>query len=355
MPPDLFSGFAGVAWTVEHLRGRLLDAEADLASGIPAAIQTYLQHEGDGRFDLVYGRVGLGVYALERLEKCVAAGACEATGAATAILTRIVDWLAANAVDLAADRPGSLHSALLTPRSGPSHAWFTPPALLPDWQREEHPEGHFDLGLAHGVPGVIAFLARCGAAGVAPERVGPLLAGAVGWLLAQEGEERDGSGFAYARGPGVGLVPARSGWCYGEPGIAVALLAAARASREAAWEREALRIARRAAARDPEQAGVEDAGLCHGAAGLGHLFNRLYQATGDPALATAARTWFERALAYRRPGEPNGGFAAFHHNENDAPSWVDDPGLLTGAAGVALALIAAATPVTPEWDRVLLV
>ena len=37
-----------------------------------------------------------------------------------------------------------------------------------------------------------------------------------------------------------------------------------------------------------------------------------------------------------------------------APTWVDDAGLLTGAAGIALALLAAATPVEPAWDRMLL-
>jgi hypothetical protein len=33
----------------------------------------------------------------------------------------------------------------------------------------------------------------------------------------------------------------------------------------------------------------------------------------------------------------------------------EDPGLLTGAAGIALALPAAITPVEPAWDRMLLV
>jgi hypothetical protein len=36
-------------------------------------------------------------------------------------------------------------------------------------------------------------------------------------------------------------------------------------------------------------------------------------------------------------------------------SWMAETGLLTGAAGVALSLLAAATSVEPEWDRVLLV
>jgi hypothetical protein len=33
---------------------------------------------------------------------------------------------------------------------------------------------------------------------------------------------------------------------------------------------------------------------------------------------------------------------------------VADPGFLTGAAGIGLALLAATSPVEPAWDRVLL-
>lgn len=35
--------------------------------------------------------------------------------------------------------------------------------------------------------------------------------------------------------------------------------------------------------------------------------------------------------------------------------WRVDPGFLTGAAGIGLALLAAVAPVKPEWDRLLLV
>jgi hypothetical protein len=135
--------------------------------------------------------------------------------------------------------------------------------------------------------------------------------------------------------------------------VAAALLLAARCVGELAWERAALAIALRAAARPPEQAGVRDAGLCHGAAGLGHLFNRLYQASGEPRLAEAARFWFRRTLELRHPGHGIAGFAAFTPEREER--WVDEPGLLTGAAGIALALLAAATPVVPAWDRMLLV
>jgi hypothetical protein len=38
-------------------------------------------------------------------------------------------------------------------------AWFTGPARVPAPQREMYPEGKYDLGMAHGAAGVIAFLA----------------------------------------------------------------------------------------------------------------------------------------------------------------------------------------------------
>src|SRR5262249_14299323 len=95
--------------------------------------------------------------------------------------------------------------------------------------------------------------------------------------------------------------------------------------------------------------------LCHGAAGLGHLFNRLFQATGDEHLAEAARVWFRRTLDLRQPGRGIAGFEAGKGNAHRRLLWVDDPGLLQGAAGIALALLAAATPLEPGWDRLLLV
>jgi hypothetical protein len=99
---------------------------------------------------------------------------------------------------------------------------------------------------------------------------------------------------------------------------------------------------------------VRDAGLCHGAAGLGHLFNRLYQATGHPELLVVARSWLERALAMRSLDRGVGGFVAWGPDAQGELDWRNDPSLLNGAAGVALALLAATTPIEPAWDRFLL-
>jgi hypothetical protein len=137
--------------------------------------------------------------------------------------------------------------------------------------------------------------------------------------------------------------------------VAAALLGAARCVLQPAWERQAIAIARRAAAWPREDSGVVDAGLCHGAAGLGHLFNRMFQATGEPELGAAARSWFERTLEMRRPGCGVGGYEAWLAGGDGELSWAADTGLLTGAAGIALALESATAAVEPAWDRMLLV
>jgi hypothetical protein len=329
LDPSLYGGLTGLGWATEHLRDRLTETDADGVCGeIDESLgELLLRSPWRGDYDLIRGLVGFGVYALERLPR----------PAAAANLEHVIDRLA----ESAEEQPDGL-------------TWWTDPARLPPEARERAPRGYYDLGLAHGVPGVIALLGRACAAGVAVGKARPLLGGAARWLLARQ--PADGSGFGSHVEPGTmaPTAPARLAWCYGDLGIAAALLGAARCVAEPAWERAARAAARRAAARPPEQSGVRDAGLCHGSAGAGHLFNRLYQATGDEALAAAARFWFRRTLELRQPGRGVAGFVAHRPPRPGQDGGADDPGLLEGAAGVALALLAATTSVEPTWDRMML-
>ena len=324
LPPSLHGGFSGVAWVVEHFRG---DPDGDANAAIDEALIRYLDRTPwRDSFDLLKGMVGLGVYALERLPH----------PSARRILELVVRRLAETAR-----------------RRRPGLAWWSDPEWVSVPFRRD-PHFAWNLGVGHGMPAVIGFLAGVVRAGIAPRVARRLLDGAVCWLLAQELPRKD-AGFASAVGPGVERAPARSAWCYGDPGVAAVLLAAARAVGERAWEQHALRIGLRAAARPPDECRVVDAGLCHGAAGLGHLYHRMYLTTGEPRLARAARAWLVRALDYRRTTDAIGGFASWTIDPDGRKYWVADPGLLTGTAGIALAFSAALDGRDPTWDRVLLV
>ena len=329
MNPSLFGGFTGVAWAIAHLDGRFVNPGEDSTEAVDEALNDSVSRPGwKADYDLVIGLVGLGVYALERLP----------AAAAISCLKGVIDRLEETAENRAEGT-----------------TWNTAPELLRPQQRERCPRGYYNLGLAHGVPGVIALLGAACAAGVRIRKARKLLDGAVAWLLRQKRRARAGSRFPAWVAPGMPRDSCRSAWCYGDPGVAAALFCAARSVGEKAWEQEALEIARGAATRPPEEAGVVDAGLCHGAAGLGHVFNRMYQATGDTTFRRAARFWLERVLAMRRPGRGIGGFSARAAREDGTRYWENDPGILAGAAGVALALLAATTSIEPAWDRMLLV
>ncbi len=133
--------------------------------------------------------------------------------------------------------------------------------------------------------GLIPLLARSCSAGVCESTMRPLLDGAVRWLLAHLVDSAAGRTMPSFIAPGTEPVPARSAWCYGDPGVAVALLLAGRDLDEPEWQQAGIELGLRAGRRLPEQSGVTEAGICHGAAGLAHLFLRMYQLTSAEELA----------------------------------------------------------------------
>jgi hypothetical protein len=331
-PWSLYSGFPGLAWVVEHLKGWLIDGEdedgEDPGEEIAVSLRDHLgMSPWRGDHDLISGLAGLGVYALERLPRPWGKECLES--------------VVARLAEKAERRPEGT-------------TWRTVPEALIPQVAEIFPQGNWDLGVAHGVPGVIAVLAQACAEGL-EDCARPLLDGAVAWTLAQRLPPGERSIFPHVVAPDRLPGPSRLAWCYGDLGVAVTLLLAARTVGEPDWEREALAAARACARRPPETSGVVDAGFCHGAAGNAHLFNRIFQATGDPLFADAARHWLERTLEMKRPGEGTAGWVSWDPGDVTRGGWQADPSFLGGAAGIGLALLAAASPVEPDWDRLLLV
>lgn len=322
----LFSGLTGVAWTAEHLRDELFEEGEDpgeeIAGRLAALLATSpwpLEH------DLIGGLVGFGVWALER---CPLPFGRSSVAAAVARFDELAE------------------------HGSRGVSWRLREEELPRPLRLGG-EG-YNLGTAHGVPGVIGFLGQVRAAGLDEARAPSLLAGAVPWLLSHQNPPGAPCRFPPTAVPGRDGEPTRLAWCYGDLGIAAALLVAAGGADEEGWRQAALDLARSAARREGEVEEAREAGLCHGAAGNGHLFNRLWQQTGDAELAGAARSWLDRTLSLRCPGEGLAGFLTYLPDAGAKPGFRSDPGFLTGVAGIGLALLAAATPIEPAWDRLLL-
>lgn len=357
MPEGIYSGFSGVSWVLEHVFSLLSgvpgldddDEDDDEDAGDEDGDGDGDEDEDDGDvneqidealcellsttpwvrdYDLISGLVGLGVYALERLPR----------DSARTMLLHIIDRLEE------LSQPGN-----------PGVTWHTRPDLLPPHQRETHPDGYYNLGIAHGVPGIVGLLGQVHAAGVDTERVRRLLDGTVEWLWSRKLPDEAQSWFDWAYYPDVPWRRSRLAWCYGDPGIAATFLLTGRIA-GGDWLERAREMARDIAGRPHDLAGVVDHGICHGGAGFAHIYNRMYQETGDEQLLDQARHWIEWTLDARLEDSPSGlvRFRDLTQLHPEDPPWSDEIGFLTGTTGVALVMLAAANRIEPKWDRVLL-
>ncbi len=329
--PSLFAGFSGIGWAGSHLH-ELLDPEGeDPASEIDAGLLFLLDRpRWVDDYDLIAGLVGFGVYGLERLKK----------GRGQEILAHVITHLERLAI---AKEEG--------------FAWLTPPHHLPLWQREKAPAGYWNLGLAHGIPGVLAFLGQAVQVGVETERAKRLLEGGMAWFLARRNPVGSLGWFAthLPEGkpwPGEG---SRIAWCYGDLGVSTALLQAAQVLGREGWTQLGLQVALDAAKRPRTHRGVLDAVVCHGAAGNALMFMRLFHATGMEPFREAALDHLEWTMSMREPDQAFGGFPQHRLNDDRHSTFQYNPGLLEGGAGVAMVLLAALTHKVPDWDRHLLV
>jgi len=234
--------------------------------------------------------------------------------------------------------------------------WRSSPELLPESYQSRCTRGYYNLGVAHGIPGIIYFLGQVSATNIVDqERCHRLLDGAMGWLISQQRPRTARSRFSSWILPGEEPSDSRLGWCYGDLGILAVLLQVARHADRRDWQEFAHDLLDHCLAWPADRTGVVDAPLCHGAAGVAHIFNRIYQSEGDSRCLTAALAWYKRALAMRQPGTGVAGFTSFTAPDPSGPIvWEANPGFVDGAIGIALALLAAMTPVEPRWDRSML-
>jgi hypothetical protein len=333
----LYGGLCGLGWIVENFSRHDEDdtalaldtAQDDPNENIDAVLLKALASaDWRGRYDLISGLVGFGVYFLERLPRP------SAKRGIRAILAEL--------------------EAISEPADG-GMTWFTDARLLPAWQRELHPDGYYNLGVAHGVPGVLHLLNQIRAHGIESDRAERLLEGGVAWLMAQERPAGSRSRFGSWIDKGVSS-DSRFAWCYGDLGITAVMLQIARSAGRENWSRYAHGLLDHCLNWPPDRSGIADAPICHGAAGAAHIFNRIYQAEGDPRCLDAALVWLERTLNMRLSGQGVGGFLSLTRPDPTGPEiWEPSPAFLDGAMGIALTFLAALTPVEPEWDRLLLV
>lgn len=250
--------------------------------------------------------------------------------------------------------------------------WWVPSWAQPtDRDRGDYPDGDFNVGLAHGIPGPLAMLAHAARAGYEVPGQRGAIERMAEWLLQWKQVDESGSywpcrvSFAdQTAGPDMTTRPfTRTAWCYGAPGVAVALHAAGTALEYPGWIAESVGALRAALLRDESGWAIDGPTICHGYAGLLAVCTRIGASTGDAVLLDGARR-LVRSVLHLADDQTAFVFAhkmRYPQGRTDGGSTykaVDVAGLLEGAAGVALALHTAAHPEhqegdSPVWQRCL--
>jgi hypothetical protein len=191
--------------------------------------------------------------------------------------------------------------------------------------------------------------------GIRPRQATCLINGAIAWLLNRQHPPHARSRFGYGYSPGVVSGDARLAWCYGDLGIAGILHQVSVLTGSDECRRVANSLMAHSMGRMLDGAGVSDAGLCHGAMGVSHIFNRAFQTECDPRYKDAAIRWLIHGLAMRHSAVGIDDSATSRGRRPlCVPAPLPDPSFLTGSVGMGLALLAASSDIAPRWDRWLL-
>jgi thiopeptide-type bacteriocin biosynthesis protein len=345
-----FSGLSGLglaAWNLS--RGgvryrRLLTTVDDVI--VPQALQLAADVRANrdgvnvGDFDAISGLSGIRSYLLLRRNEANVATA----------LAAVIDAL----VELVSARD-------VLPR------WHTPARLL--WDEDlvqTYPNGNLNCGLAHGLPGVLAFLSAALAADSEAPELKAAVAHAAGWLGTHRCDDQwgvnwptavsiievdspSGSSLQAGSGSEAPEEPSRSAWCYGSPGIARSLWLAGEALNDDHFRELAMDAMEAVFRRPAASRRIDSPTFCHGKAGLLQIALRFANDTGREKFVTESQNLVREILLAYQPGSLLG-----FRNIETTDREIDQPGLLDGAPGVALVLLAAISSVAPDWDRLFL-
>ncbi|MEU6720756.1 lanthionine synthetase C family protein [Nonomuraea sp. NPDC046802] len=223
---------------------------------------------------------------------------------------------------------------------------------LPGWWVAHDPDplmptpgGHVNLGLAHGAAGLLALLSLATLRGCTVPGQADAIDTLGRWFDRWRQDSLDGAWWPQwlthddlRTGTTTQPSPGRPSWCYGTAGIARAQQLAALATRDPIRRG----IAEKAMAdclTDQQLQKITEPGLCHGMAGV---YQTAYR---------AARDAHNPAIGQRLPA------LAALLTQHATADQDDTEGLLTGPAGVGLALETARhnTPPRSGWDACLLI
>ena len=206
-------------------------------------------------------------------------------------------------------------------------------------------KGTFNLGLAHGVTGILAFLSIASLRGVEVEGQKEAIQRMASWIEEKSFVKNGAIHWPYSASweeevEKQAQSPASSidAWCYGVPGISRTLFLAGKALHDSRLQNFSLRAFQGVFSRSRTEWGIPGPGLCHGIAGLLLIANEMAKEPGGEEFRSRVVELEEILLSSYTPEAPFG-FKDIEPCRSGGRAEVSKVGFLEGTAGILLTLL----------------
>lgn len=323
LEPGICRGLSGIGWLFELI---LQEQEDCYNPEFNRVVDLHLEnltndYKWRGEIEYVMGLSGLSVYAGRRLLK----------NEGHRLLSNIVNYYYHSFISIKKDQI----------------SWSTPVGSVYRFNNLTN-GNEYNLGIAHGVPGIILSLIPALNMSALKDKSTEMIYKACNWLIDQQECQggKSSNFYGYLAGDNGN---SRLGWCYGDLGIALTLARAGNALNNVYIKEQALRIAISAAQRDVYSAQVVDAGICHGSSGLAIMFYFINDILPHPKLQEAIHYWTGQIiLSYKVQGLKGLDFYVSYDNQFES-----NRSILNGYSGIGLVLLAM-LDIEPNWGDLLL-
>jgi len=206
-----------------------------------------------------------------------------------------------------------------------------------------------NLSLSHGLSSLIKFLAVASSTRITDNNTLNTINYLTKKLVSYQNEDKTYSFFPSlhdlsGKSPDMA---SRLSWCYGDLTIAYTLHDIGVMLKDRNLMDISTQILLHSAnRRTPEQTAVKDGGVCHGSAGIAHVFNRMFHITKNDVFKDARDYWLQYTLKLTN------GYQFYKYNAI-TNRFEDEISLLEGEVGIALVLLSYLTE-DFSWDYCLM-
>lgn len=211
----------------------------------------------------------------------------------------------------------------------------------------------YNLSLSHGSSSIICFLSKVHSKGFFQEKTKILLDGAIEYILKNGTKNKEDFLYPSWVPKDNSYSTSRLAWCYGDLGIAIALYYAGVSTNNNDLINKSIEnLTHTSNRRDLIKENVLDACLCHGTAGIAHIYKRMYRNTGIEKFKETHDFWINETLKMAKFKDGLAGYKKYQGL--DSGEWRTEYGFLDGIAGIGLTLLSSISDEDPSWDECLL-